>query len=70
VGSDEKIDMDNALKALSYELRVVVVLFYFEDMPYKEIAAILNVAEGTVKSRLSRAKTKLQINLNSAVGGK
>ena len=70
VGSDEKIDMDNALKALSYELRVVVVLFYFEDMPYKEIAAILNIAEGTVKSRLSRAKTKLQMNLNSAVGGK
>lgn len=70
VDSNAKIDMSNALKSLSDELRVVVVLFYFEDMPYKEIATILNIAEGTVKSRLSRAKEKLEVNLNSAVGGR
>ena len=70
VDSNLKIDISNALKSLSYELRVVVVLFYFEDMSYKEIASILNIAEGTVKSRLFRSKTKLEVNLNFAVGGK
>jgi RNA polymerase sigma-70 factor (ECF subfamily) len=70
VDSNEKIDISNALKSLSYELRVVVVLFYFEDMSYKEIALTLNIAEGTVKSRLSRAKIKLEINLDYVVGGK
>lgn len=67
--SNEKIDLWNALNSLSDELRTVVVLFYYEDLPYKDIAAILKISEGTVKSRLSRAKTKLEETLKIAVGG-
>lgn len=66
---NEKLDLWNALNSLSYELRTVIVLFYYEDLPYKDIAAILKISEGTVKSRLSRAKAKLEEILNFAVKG-
>ena len=36
-------------------LRVVLLLSYFDELPYKEIAEILNVPLGTVKSRLHAA---------------
>jgi len=67
--SNEKIDLWNALNSLGDEFRAAVLLFYYEDLSYKDIAAILNISEGTVKSRLSRAKSKLEGILNDAVGG-
>lgn len=39
----------------------VVVLFYYESMSIKEISKILSIREGTVKSRLNRAKSKLKV---------
>lgn len=38
----------------------VVMLYYFEDFNVKEIANILDISEGTIKSRLSRARAKLK----------
>ncbi|MBD5135219.1 MAG: RNA polymerase sigma factor [Lachnospiraceae bacterium] len=38
----------------------VVILYYFEDFNVKEIANILDISEGTIKSRLSRARAKLK----------
>lgn len=52
----ENIDLTNAINSLSEELRVTTVLFYFEDMSIKDIALILNIPNGTVRSRLSRAR--------------
>lgn len=46
---------------LDRDFRDVVVLFYYEGMSVKEISEILGVREGTVKSRLSRARSKLKI---------
>ena len=40
--------------------REVTLLFYYEGFKVKEIAAILGVADGTVKSRLSRARQQLK----------
>lgn len=40
--------------------REVIILFYFAGFNGKEIARMLDVPEGTVKSRLSRAKKKLK----------
>lgn len=40
--------------------REVVILYYFEELSVREIAKILSVSEGTVKSRLSRARVKLK----------
>jgi RNA polymerase sigma-70 factor (ECF subfamily) len=49
-----------ALDQLSDEHKVVLVMFYFEELPYKEIARRLGVADGTVMSRLARAKDRLK----------
>ncbi len=40
-------------------LRVIVILYSFEDLPLKDVAQALETPEGTVKSRLSRARAKL-----------
>ncbi len=48
-----------ALQKLSPELRETVILRDLEEMEYKEIADVLNVPEGTVKSRLNRGRAEL-----------
>lgn len=48
-----------ALQKLSPELREAVILRDLQDMDYREIAAILRVPEGTVKSRINRGRTEL-----------
>lgn len=55
----ENIDLKNALMKLSKEHYDVIMLFYYNDLKINEIAEILNIPEGTVKSRLSNAKNKL-----------
>ena len=50
----------DAVCALSPERRAAVVLFYYEDMRVDEIAKALGVPQGTVKSRLSRARKQLK----------
>jgi len=48
-----------ALRRLSPELREAVILRDLQDFDYKEIAKVLNVPEGTVKSRINRGRTEL-----------
>ena len=55
------------LKELTHEDREVVELFYLNDMSVREIALIISVPIGTVKSRLHRARAQLKhqiVNLN------
>ena len=47
------------VKSLAEDMRVVILLYYYEDFSIKTISKILNIAEGTVKSRLSRSREKL-----------
>jgi RNA polymerase sigma-70 factor, ECF subfamily len=47
------------LRKLSPELREAVILRDLQDMDYKDIAVVLNVPEGTVKSRINRGRTEL-----------
>jgi RNA polymerase sigma factor (sigma-70 family) len=49
----------HALQKLSPELREAVVLRDLQDMDYREIAAVLKVPEGTVKSRINRGRAEL-----------
>jgi RNA polymerase sigma-70 factor, ECF subfamily len=48
-----------ALEKLSPELREAVILRDLQDLEYREIARVLNVPEGTVKSRLNRGRAEL-----------
>ena len=56
-------ELYRALNELSADYRVTIVLYYIEGYSVKEIAQILKVTEGTVKSRLSRGRSKLRIFL-------
>ncbi|BDC52894.1 hypothetical protein F183_A52090 [Bryobacterales bacterium F-183] len=51
--------LQHALQKLSPELRETVILRDLEELEYKEIADILGVPEGTVKSRLNRGRAEL-----------
>lgn len=57
-----------ALQKLSPELRETVILRDLEELEYKEIAEILHVPEGTVKSRLNRGRAELARILRRQVG--
>ena len=50
----------SALSALSDEHRQVLLLRYMQEMDYGEIAVALDISEGTVKSRINRAKARLK----------
>lgn len=49
-----------AIETLSPKERAAILLFYMEDRPVKEIADILGVPQGTVKSYLSRGREHLR----------
>jgi RNA polymerase sigma-70 factor (ECF subfamily) len=49
-----------ALDRLSPKLRAVVVLRYFENLSYEDLADVLQTSIGTVKSRLNRAHAALE----------
>src|SRR5258706_5780353 len=51
--------LQGALQKLSPELRETVILRDLEELEYRQIAQVLNVPEGTVKSRLNRGRAEL-----------
>ncbi|KEQ23781.1 RNA polymerase sigma factor [Paenibacillus tyrfis] len=53
----------NTVLGLPYKLREVLLLHAHHQLSYAEIAKLLNVSEGTVKSRLSRARAKVSQQL-------
>jgi RNA polymerase sigma-70 factor (sigma-E family) len=57
------IDVWNAVRKLPEKQRTCIVLRYLEDLSEPDIAAVLNVPVGTVKSQLSRGRKKLAESL-------
>jgi len=53
-------EVQDAFMRLSDDHREILVLIAVEGMHYEEAAAVLNISVGTVKSRLSRARTALR----------
>jgi RNA polymerase sigma-70 factor (ECF subfamily) len=55
--------LQQALKDLPEDFRTPVILFYFEDFSYRDIAEQMDLPLGTVMSRLARAKAHLRSRL-------
>jgi hypothetical protein len=53
-------DLDRAMGELSEEQRQVILLVGLESMSYEEVATILDLPVGTVRSRLSRGRQRLR----------
>src|SRR5213080_2013584 len=56
---ETKEAVHEALQKLSPELREAVILRDLQDLDYRDIATVLKVPEGTVKSRINRGRTEL-----------
>ena len=63
-GNQAKLDVEQAVMRLPEATRLIVMLYYFERYPVKSIGAILNLPEGTVHSRLFRAREQLRKELS------
>ncbi|MBK3494047.1 sigma-70 family RNA polymerase sigma factor [Viridibacillus sp. YIM B01967] len=57
---DEHLDLVNAINLLKKPYRSAVILFYFQDLPIREVSKIMNVPENTVKTYLHRGKNQLK----------
>ena len=60
---EERKRVRECVKNLPEKQRIVIVLFYMEDMSIREIATALGIPEGTVKSRMDQAKKTLKERL-------
>jgi RNA polymerase sigma-70 factor (ECF subfamily) len=65
---DMRRDLAGAIAALPERYRAVVTLYYLEDVSYPEIADVLDLPLGTVKTHLHRAKKLLRQHLGGVDG--
>ncbi len=61
--------VDSAILALPEQQRMAVILRRYEEMPYEEIAVVLETSVPAVKSMLFRARTELRTRLAAYLGG-
>ncbi len=57
---ERRREIEDAIAQLNEKYRSVLILREFEDLDYEQIARVLHLSVGTVKSRLSRAREKLR----------
>lgn len=55
----DESELEKILNQIDSDLRTVVVLYYYDDLSVSEISDVLNIPEGTVKSRLARSRDKI-----------
>lgn len=58
--SESNNELYELILKLPPRYKEVILLFYYEDLTYEEIAQILNIPKGTVQSRLARGREKLK----------
>ncbi len=66
----DRIDIDAALARIPDEFRVAVVLRDLCDLDYAQIAAVLDVPAGTVRSRIARGRAALAAELSETAGNR
>lgn len=59
----EEQQLTYAIMRLPSKLKDAVILYYYQDLPMKEVAEILNITQPSVSNRLSRARKKLKMHL-------
>ncbi|MCR6486503.1 SigE family RNA polymerase sigma factor [Amycolatopsis sp. OK19-0408] len=59
-----RLDVERALAGLTPRQRAMVVLRFLEDLPVAEVASLLGVAEGTVKSQTARGVEALRFSMS------
>ncbi|QWU13801.1 RNA polymerase sigma-70 factor, ECF subfamily [Paenibacillus sophorae] len=64
------VELRMAVDKLEDQQRIVVVLYYFQDMPLKQVADTLQISESAVKTRLYRARKTLMEEIQPAEEGK
>lgn len=62
-GDDIQKELQRAILTLSDRQRVIFNMKYFDDMPYEEIAQVLDVAVGTLKATYHNAVKKIEASL-------
>jgi RNA polymerase sigma-70 factor (ECF subfamily) len=60
---DSKMSVREAVASLQFEYRIPIVLKYFNNMSYQEIAETMKIPIGTVRSRLARGRKILEEKL-------
>jgi RNA polymerase sigma-70 factor (ECF subfamily) len=63
MSDDESFFVQKAINALEEKHKEIIILRDIQDMEYEEIAKILNIPVGTVKSRINRARESLKVTL-------
>jgi RNA polymerase sigma-70 factor (ECF subfamily) len=63
---EDVIDLQEALSVLDKKSRMIIVMRYFEDLPIKEIAGVLEMPESSVKTVIYRGLGKLKINMKGS----
>jgi|GEM_PF-936594 len=57
--------IQKSLNMLPPDLKIIMVLYYYNEMPQKEIAQLIGIPLGTVKSRLNRARALMKESLHA-----
>jgi|TARA_Y100000817_G_scaffold262613_1_gene217408 RNA polymerase sigma-70 factor (ECF subfamily) len=60
----DRLLIENALNALPDEFKIPLILRDQTGMNYQEISIVLSLPEGTVKSRIARARERLKVELS------
>lgn len=59
----DQYGIKKAIGCLNDDLKLIIILYYYDDFSIKEISKIVEIPEGTVKSRLSNARNILKKEL-------
>ena len=59
----DKYGIKKAMESLNEDQKLITILYYYDDYSIKEISEIMDIPEGTVKSRLSKARELLKQKL-------
>lgn len=57
---DQYDELWDVIQKMKEEYRLVIVLYYYEELSIRDISGVLNIPTGTVKSRLNRGKEELK----------